>query len=123
MPVRLWNRQSLRCTNCRGKMASKRIAHPSWPGLSRSRQQQLWSKHRLRPADYLDMFCRQGGRCAISGEMLPTLWYNAVDHDHKTGAVRGLLLDSFNLGLGQFRDSPAHLLQAADYLKRCTGTL
>ncbi|MFC7715876.1 endonuclease domain-containing protein [Nonomuraea recticatena] len=39
----------------------------------------------------------------------------AVDHDHETGAVRGLLCSPRKIGIGWFRDDPARLRRAAQY--------
>jgi hypothetical protein len=40
----------------------------------------------------------------------------AIDHDHSTGAVRGLLCRSCNTGLGHFRDDPMLMERAIGYL-------
>ena len=40
-----------------------------------------------------------------------------VDHNHKTGEVRGLLCHKCNTGLGLLKDSPRILKQALEYLE------
>jgi hypothetical protein len=46
-----------------------------------------------------------------------------VDHDHVTGAVRGVLCKSCNYGLGNFRDDPALFVSAITYLHNPPGSL
>ena len=68
--------------------------------------------------EYLGLLEIQGGQCAICKADQPwsrsTTWH--VDHDHITGEVRGLLCSRCNRGLGYFRDDPALLNRAIDYL-------
>lgn len=60
----------------------------------------------------------QLGRCKICGvreEQAPR-GRLAVDHDHETGRIRGLLCNNCNAGLGQFKDNPELLAAAITYL-------
>jgi hypothetical protein len=71
--------------------------------------------------DYERMSAEQGGVCAICGSADPKRAADSVfsvDHDHETGAVRGLLCHDCNTALGKFGDSIETLLAAVDYLKR-----
>jgi hypothetical protein len=70
------------------------------------------------------LLAKQEGKCAIC--CLPVKEGRGagcahVDHDHKTGKVRGILCHGCNTGLGCFKDSPVLLLSAADYLRKFTG--
>jgi hypothetical protein len=61
------------------------------------------------------MLEKQSGLCAICRQ-LPNGQWN-IDHNHATGAVRGILCSMCNRGLGQFRDDARLLRAAIDYLR------
>lgn len=73
--------------------------------------------------DYDAMLDAQGGACALCGNP-ETLVRNgnvcalAVDHDHETGAVRGLLCSACNQGIGKFNHDTERLQMAIAYLHR-----
>jgi len=70
-------------------------------------------------ADYDALFTLQGGKCAICQSTDPGGGFQhfAVDHDHSTGRIRGLLCVACNRGLGLFRDDVATLGSAISYLE------
>lgn len=60
---------------------------------------------------------KQNGRCAICGKIINEFTKDfAIDHNHKTGEVRGLLCMNCNIGLGAFRDNKTIMRKAIDYL-------
>lgn len=70
-------------------------------------------KYGLTVDDYRAMVASHGGVCAIcKAEALLS-----VDHDHETGAVRGLLCSTCNFMIGHGKDDPALLRAAAAYLE------
>lgn len=70
----------------------------------------------ISQAQYIRLKEKQGNRCGICGKVYRRKNYR-VDHDHKTGKVRGLLCDKCNKGLGWFGDSVSGIKKAYDYLK------
>jgi hypothetical protein len=77
----------------------------------------------VTPEQHRVMLEQQGGGCAICGGAELALANHgrgirglAVDHDHTTGAVRGLLCSNCNKALGCMQDDPDRLLAAAMYL-------
>lgn len=67
--------------------------------------------------DYNEMLEAQGGVCAIcGGEESGRYQYLAVDHDHQTKKIRGLLCHKCNKGIGCLKDSVDVLQSAIRYL-------
>ena len=60
----------------------------------------------------------QGNVCAICRKKFTEKRRAHVDHDHATGAPRGLLCRACNVGLGMFYDNPTFLQSAISYLTR-----
>lgn len=67
-------------------------------------------------ADYEQIYRDQGGVCKICSKV-PTVERLHVDHDHDTGAVRGLLCRQCNAALGMLGDSVEIIQNAINYLK------
>jgi Recombination endonuclease VII len=92
------------------------------PRADVERERRWLRKYGLTPDGFAELNAAQGGLCAICGsdavlrtDSDGTLY---VDHDHKTGEVRGLLCALCNSGLGSFRDRSDLLNAAVEYLAR-----
>ncbi len=82
------------------------------------------NRYKITEHQYHEMVVTQGNRCAIcrkyeqsktrAGVTKPL----AIDHDHTTGRVRGLLCDHCNRGLGNFMDNIDIMYNAIDYINR-----
>jgi len=84
-----------------------------------NRRSRLKRKYGITVEEYDAMFVAQGGRCAAcdstdSGD--PRFDTFAVDHDHETGKVRGLLCAGCNRALGLVKDNVDTLMSLAAYL-------
>jgi hypothetical protein len=79
-------------------------------------------KFNLTVEEYNQILKNQNNACPICG--LPTSFLSrnlSVDHDHKTGKIRGLLCENCNVGLGHFKDNPNSLRMAIVYLEKQSG--
>lgn len=79
---------------------------------------QLRRRYGITLEEYDAMAAAQDERCAICNKR-PTMAQPslAVDHDHRTGQVRGLLCARCNHDLlGIFGDDPAFYMRAEEYL-------
>ncbi|WP_081842766.1 endonuclease VII domain-containing protein [Actinomadura welshii] len=81
-----------------------------------ARHYHLRQKYGINDEDTQWLLKLQVGLCAVCSD-LPA---EHVDHDHRTGMVRGLACAECNTGMGQLRDDPIALRRAADYV---TGRL
>ena len=102
--------------------ADKRVRYAANDGDRVSHAQVLREKYQLTPADYDRMLDRQEGLCAICRQPETVRGRGgrprrlAVDHDHRTGAVRALLCHRCNLVTWAVEENPALLDAIRAYL-------
>jgi hypothetical protein len=94
-----------------------------WNAAHKSQIQNYFRRgaYGVLPEEYARRAAEQGGVCAICLSKCPTGRALAVDHSHLTGKVRGLLCNRCNTGLGSFKDNPARLRKAAEYIESWGG--
>ncbi|AAN12779.1 endonuclease VII [Mycobacterium phage Omega] len=84
---------------------------------AKARARRWDSIYGITPDEYAAILEEQGGRCALCQRANGTTKALAVEHDHKTGVVRGICCGPCNLGvLGHARDDIAFFERAIDYL-------
>jgi hypothetical protein len=99
------------CHNAKGKETYERL-------YGSTREYHLRRRYGITGADFDAMVEAQGGTCAVC-DGKP----EHVDHDHKTGHVRGILCFNCNQALGNVRDDAAVLQGLIGYLRRHRLTL
>jgi Recombination endonuclease VII len=115
-----------RCKECRQKAERARYAAKREQILEQQRtsaaraayRKGIWRRraYGITHDEFRAMVETQGGRCALGHELRASDEL-VVDHDHDSGAIRGLLCRLCNVGLGAFRDDPTFLRAGAEYLE------
>lgn len=103
---------------CRQCEVARRGSNPDRQQAD-NRRTTLRRYYGMKPEDYDALLAAQGGVCATCGRPEPggRKRYLCVDHDHATGAVRGLLCSACNTAVGFFRDNPERLARMIEYLR------
>lgn len=97
-------------------------ARPPSESMPRTQRPRTAPRGGLSLADYQVLSDAQSGLCAACGQPETKVHRNgtvlrlAVDHDHETGRVRGLLCSRCNYSLGYARDDPDTLRALIAYL-------
>jgi hypothetical protein len=105
------------CKECRNAKRRETGRKDNCP--VKAREYRLKKTYGLKEEEYQEMHKQAGGCCEICGtqEEEVTKGRLCVDHNHKTGEIRGLLCSSCNTGIGLLKDNPALLEAAAAYLE------
>ena len=106
------------CKSCNAAyQAAYRAAHNADNAAYKRRR-----RYGLTPEQYQTMLAVQGSACAICRRpfdlTIGTPNSPHIDHDHDTGALRGLLCGSCNRAIGFLQDSPNLTWAATQYLDK-----
>jgi hypothetical protein len=116
----------------RTELAKKGMCRNHWntPAVAGGKQCQvcLWrqqesnvkTSYGISIEEYARMELAQNRKCKICLRSCNTGRDLAVDHDHKTGQVRGLLCSNCNQAVGKLQDSPELAERLAHYLRSTT---
>lgn len=79
----------------------------------------LKAKYGITHDQYIALFRKQGNKCAVCGRTKSGgNGYMAVDHDHRTGKVRGILCQPCNTSIGKMNEDPQLLRKLANYVEK-----
>ena len=84
--------------------------------IRRRRGYKLKTKYGITLARFEEILASQGGRCAICKTAQWTKTGPSLDHNHRTGQVRGVLCNRCNAAIGFFDENPERMRCAQIYL-------
>lgn len=79
------------------------------------RRRNLQSKFGLTLEQHGEMLAQQNYRCAVCQQFSEKML--AVDHDHETGQIRGMLCRGCNTALGLLKEDPLRIRALATYVE------
>ena len=103
------------CRDC--ALAKKKEIYERNKSPERARRWNLKANYGITPEDYSYLYEFQQFGCAICRMPFDKLH---VDHNHKTGEVRGLLCVKCNVVLGHIENDEDLISKCIEYLKRTT---
>ena len=123
--------ESLKCGRCKewksveafGRSGVRSSGRQGWCRgcVAVSHRESALKRYGLTVSEFEALWAEQGGHCAACNAAMTRRTHRPdsvhVDHDHSTGAVRGLTCGMCNIGIGCFYDDPERLRRAAAYLE------
>ena len=101
--------------------ANWKLDRTEWPEKANEYRQHKTAyritKYGISLEEHAKLLTSQNDSCAICKLPFNDARPSHIDHDHKTGKVRGLLCKACNTGLGNFRDNSVYIEKAIAYLK------
>jgi len=110
------------CKLCHGAWGSTKkwyLAHPV-KAKEIGRKSPLKNHYNLTMDEYDSLLKKQHDKCCLCGDPEPVdrFKYLCVDHDHRTGKLRGLLCRKCNFFVGMVEENPLIFRKVTAYLSR-----
>lgn len=108
----------IKCGSVKIVLNKRKDGYINWRcGISHQNgRQKIRSYYGISFEEYIKMLEKQKNLCAICHKKPKRKLH--IDHNHKTGKVRGLLCPKCNQGLGCFYDNGIYIARAYNYLKK-----
>lgn len=114
------------CKACLCLLRKKQPSYGKWHKNNKQKLKEYMRKYDLKrhwnmeETTYLELLNKQNNQCLIckTTEFTGKGKKAHIDHDHKTGKIRGLLCNLCNIGLGAFKDNINFLQNAIEYLTK-----